>query len=527
MRVARWQAGAPVAFAAFALLFAAITGHTWEDYLITFRSSLNLAQGHGLVFQPGERIHSFTSPLGTLLPAGFALLGGDEVAGRALWGLRAVSAFALGGALALALAAWRKDALAAPAVVFVSALWLCDPKTLGFAINGMETGLLVLAIVAVWHALHCDEKIGWLAVAVAALQWTRPDGVVFFAVLGLAWLVFAPRAAGWTGLRAPTRRLLRAGILALLLYLPWLAWAAWYYGSPVPHTIFAKVAHHAPGELLPALAWYPVRLLFGSVALHDVFLPAYHFFGGWPAGLAWFSRLLVVGAALAWLWPRVPRPGRVASLAFCLGGFYVEYIPRSPWYQPGWQTLAFLAWAYLAHTALAAAGTTRWRPLLRIAGATALAVQAALLGAVTLQLRAQQAIVEDGHRREIGRWLHREAAPGDRVFLECLGYIGYHSQLKMLDFPGLASPEVVAARRQHGDRWSGIVAALRPEWLVLRPWDADRIFQERPDLAGRYARVREFDVRPQIDALALLPGRGFLRFDAVFHVYRLQPAAPR
>lgn len=269
MSVSWRQAAAPAAIALLALVFAAVTGHTWEDYLIPFRSSLNLAQGHGLVFQRGERVHSFTSPLGTLLPSPFALGGGDDVARPALWGLRVVSATALAGALALALAGSRRDALARPAVGFAALLWLCDPKILGFAINGMETGLLTLAIVAVWHALHRAATIGWLAVAVAGLQWTRPDGFVFFATLGLAWLA-----------------------LAFLIYLPWPAWAAWYSGSPLPHTVLAKVPHHAPGELIPALFLHPERLLFGSVPLHDIFQPADHFFGGWPTGLAWFSRLL-------------------------------------------------------------------------------------------------------------------------------------------------------------------------------------------------------------------------------------------
>ena len=88
--------------AAVALGFAAFTGHIWEDYFITFRASLHLATGQGLVFQPGERVHTFTSPLGTVLPALFALGGGDDVALRALWLFRLVSAAALGGALWLA-----------------------------------------------------------------------------------------------------------------------------------------------------------------------------------------------------------------------------------------------------------------------------------------------------------------------------------------------------------------------------------------------------------------------------------------
>src|SRR5687767_14454621 len=88
-----------LAAVAVSLAFAAFTGHAWEDYFITFRASLNLATGNGLVFQPGERVHSFTSPLGTLIPALFAIGGGtdaDHVALRALWGLRILSALALG-----------------------------------------------------------------------------------------------------------------------------------------------------------------------------------------------------------------------------------------------------------------------------------------------------------------------------------------------------------------------------------------------------------------------------------------------
>src|SRR4051794_229143 len=92
----------PLFVAAVCLLFAAFTRHAWEDYYITFRASLNLAEGKGLVFQPGERLHTFTSPLGTLLPALFAIGGGENVADRALWLFRVVSAAALGAALFIA-----------------------------------------------------------------------------------------------------------------------------------------------------------------------------------------------------------------------------------------------------------------------------------------------------------------------------------------------------------------------------------------------------------------------------------------
>ena len=59
-----------VAAALSPLGYALYTDHIWEDFFITFRHSENLARGDGLVYQPGERVHGFTSPLGVLLPAG-------------------------------------------------------------------------------------------------------------------------------------------------------------------------------------------------------------------------------------------------------------------------------------------------------------------------------------------------------------------------------------------------------------------------------------------------------------------------
>ncbi|MSU47629.1 MAG: hypothetical protein EXS37_00775 [Opitutus sp.] len=504
-----------------AVVFAAFTGHMWEDYFITFRASLNLATGHGLVFQAGERVHTFTSPLGTLLPALFALGGGDDVAVRALWGFRLLSAAVLGRAIWLVAQALRRDGLAPLAVGAAGLAWALDPKTIDFSINGMETALLVFFIVVTWRGFIDGARLRWCALGFAGLQWTRPDGCVFFGTIAAGWLICGAPGGG-TKWRARVWFLVRCGAIGTVAYLPWVLWAWSYYGSPIPHTILAKVSHHGPGELGHALLLYPWRLLFGSVALHDVFMPAYFFFGDWPPLLGWIARLIAVGAALAWLAPTLRPAARVASAAFFLGGFYVEYIPRSPWYYPGWLALAFIALAGLLDAALRAGG-----PLPRIARVAAgvfVLLQAGLLTAAAVQMRAQQAIIENAHRREIGLWLRAQAATGDRVFLEPLGYIGFFSNLKMLDYPGLASPEVVAARRAGHRSHAQIIAALRPEWIVLRPDQVSGIQAESPALlAEAYRLARTFDTRAAVDALPFMPGRGYLKFDAVYHVFARAP----
>src|SRR2546421_11166672 len=80
-----------------------VTDHIWEDYFITFRHSQNLAEGHGLVYHVGERVHGFTSPLGTLLPALLYLMLGKGSYVPTLWLFRLLSviAFAAGGLLVL------------------------------------------------------------------------------------------------------------------------------------------------------------------------------------------------------------------------------------------------------------------------------------------------------------------------------------------------------------------------------------------------------------------------------------------
>jgi hypothetical protein len=520
-RVPWWIAAAAVVVS---LGFAAFTGHMWEDYLITFRASLNLATGNGLVFQPGERVHSFTSPIGTLLPALFALGGGENVEIRALWGLRIVSAFALGSALWMAVRTLQRDGLVTFAIAAAGLALVLDPKIVDFSMNGMESGLMVFFVVLTWNAFVSGAKVWPCALGCAGLQWTRPDGCVFFAAIALGWMLLGARADGFSW-RTRTLLLIRVVALGGAIYLPWFIFAWSYYGSPVPHTIIAKAQNHALAQMTGKLALYPWQLLFGDSAVHDVFKPTYHAFGGWPAIFSVWARVLACGAALTWIWPRVPLRGRMASAAFFLGGFYISYIPQAPWYYPGWQSIGWIAWAYLLHT------IWQVRPVhqrlatiphasIRTTAAVIIVIQASLFICVAWQVRTQQTLIEDAGRREVGRWLAKNAQPGNTVFLECLGYIGFYSGLKMLDYPGLASREVVAARRAGHWSYAQIIGALRPDWLVLRPWEASMIVSEAPELDPYYVYAQLFDHRAEIDRLSFVPGRGYLRYDAAFQIYR-------
>jgi hypothetical protein len=495
--------------------FAVVTDNIWEDFFITYRCSLNLLHGHGLLYEIGRRVHAFTSPLGTLLPAGLAgLAGTDDPAVVMAW-FRVVAVACLGAAWWLAAPRLREGVALAVAALF----WAFDSKTAAFSTNGMETALLVLAVVAAWRAL-LDHRPALAGVALGAVMWTRPDGFIYVGALALAV----------TLIRGDTpwkfRDWLVVAAVAAAIYTPWFVWAWSYYGSPVPNTVVAKGSAVPPLAMLKLVAAYPFNFLFGHSAAHDAFLPPYAAISTWPWWLSWFGRLLALAAAAVACWPRCPRPARVAGLAFVLGGVYLTITTRAPWYFPAWTALAYLAVAGGVGTAFAALASRRSARLALAGGVTVLlALQVWQFVAVTVQLRAQQQIIEWGVRAPIGRSLKLSArAPTETVFLEPLGYIGFYSNLAMRDTPGLCAPEVVALRRQGRETMAEAVAALQTDWVVLRANDfAGFTAEEKSAFDRDYSLVRVYDVRPQIDAVSWLPGRGFLLYDAYYGVWRRRP----
>jgi hypothetical protein len=133
--------------------------------------------------------------------------------------------------------------------------------------------------------------------------------------------------------------------------------------------------------------------------------------------------------------------------------------------------------------------------------------------------KKQQQIIEDTGRKKIGVWLRNHAARGDSVFLEPIGYIGYFSQLKILDFPGLSAPEVSAIVRSGPGGYARIITTLKPDWLVLRPYEIAHQNLQDSGMLSNYEPVLYSNRRPALDACNFLPGRNWLEFDAEFFVF--------
>ena len=510
----------------FALSFALYTNRVWEDYYITFRSSKNLATGHGLVFNHGDRLHTFTSPLGVLLPAGASAVTGNKSDMAALWVFRVMCMAALGGAAALLVGLSRRLAYPALAAVFLTALLCTDVKSLDFTINGMETAFMLLFLAyALWAHLSPGPR-QWLHLggAWAGLMWTRPDSFIYIGLLATGcWIFNQPERTGG-GRGQQLGLFIKAGLLTTALYGPWIAWAWWYYGTPVPHTIVAKGAQSGDTEALKRFlhgVWQLPWLIWkGGSSAEGSFLPVYYMMPAWPAWMMPFGRILAIITSLLWLVPKVRLPVRVTSFAYYFAVCYLSFVPyfAFPWYFPPTTLLAFVALSGVFAQLWQA--DPRWGRALAGTGALVILAGAVALGwGAARQARAQQFYVEDGNRRVIGEWLKANAEPGDTVFMEPLGYIGYFSGLKTYDWPGMSAREVPEACRMVGNSWANVIRYLEPTWLVMRAQGEGDLPRIAPAMATlSYDRVREFSRKFEIDQLTV-PGLRLLQFDSQFVVY--------
>jgi arabinofuranosyltransferase len=164
----RWHWAIAAVYVAWGLFFIESTrvrtpdGLVWsclfDDAMISMRYARNLAEGNGLVFNPGERVQGFSNPLMTLcMSALIAILGPALSVG-------AVQLLGIPTVLACAFLAARitrnlfPQAGDARSFVFVATL-AYYPLSL-WSLTGMETGLLTALLLG---AVVSIQSAGWLA----------------------------------------------------------------------------------------------------------------------------------------------------------------------------------------------------------------------------------------------------------------------------------------------------------------------------------------------------------------------------
>jgi arabinofuranosyltransferase len=226
----RAQQCALVAILVFALAHMVMYGVVAEDAYINLRYSAQLADGHGLVFNQGERVEGYSNFLWVLIVALPKLVfpGVDLVTVASILGVGCALA-----AIVLTYQLVRKVAGSGPAGLLAALVVAASGSFAGYGPSGLETPLFTLLVLgtllAVWR-----RRALLAGVLVALATMTRPDGAVLAVVIG-AWLVWWA-ARGGLRWRAPV--LYVAAALALVA--PWTVWRLAYYGYLIPNAMAAK-----------------------------------------------------------------------------------------------------------------------------------------------------------------------------------------------------------------------------------------------------------------------------------------------
>ena len=441
-------AGAWIAFGTFAVWFAArlipnLALHLqFEDQMIVLRYARNLVEGNGLVYNPGERVMGFTTPLFTLLSSVFVLLAGDQAA---LWQNVFGVLCMLGTA---AVAAWllvRLGAGAAAPLAVALITFNAPTSTFNYLFVTMEVHLFALLFVLT-VALYVDKRHTAATVASALLFLTRPEGVLLtVCLLGDKW--------------ARDRRLpVRQAAAALLTVAPWLLFATVYYGSPFTATLAAK---SGGSHLFDGFFAY-LRHVAGvyndaASSLLTAYVPA--------SNTEWFtaaSLLLGVSLPLGALtivrrdsraWPIIGFPALVLCGFAAIGAW-----PMFTWHYYPLSTAGAITLAFGAHAVLewclqwdtrkenVGADQATRQPAARPpvwGGLTLLALAVPVLNDTRGQIDYAfgDVVNEKTHSLEaLGRELAARFDEDTSVLVDEIGFIGWHSRLRIIDQAGLVTP---------------------------------------------------------------------------------------
>jgi hypothetical protein len=431
-----------------------IRDYLTDDTFIHLQYARHLSTGHGLVFNPGERVYGCTSPLWVALLADAMALGFDGVWVGKLFGMLAAV-----GCVGLFLQLMRRtvatpEIRAAATVAWSSHAWMARWGT-----SGMETPLAVALILGGFVAFTEGKRWGSRPVrtgslwALAAL--TRPEAMWLL----LLWVIFLVIE---TEDRFGLRRLIAGSLPPLLIVGTWLLFARIYFGTFWPQTLAAKTVGASNLTTHAVSVWRQVRLVAATDGVLLVLLVLSLLLGRSPKG----SPSNLAHRWLPWAWV-VGLPALYTARGITVISRYLMIL------------VPILGW--LAWRAAEAWWLGRQPTPATVRRASMLAAVVALLviaenvivfqGAVIPHVRRFTPALE-GSLVKWGRWFHDHTPPGTLIATPDIGAIGFFSQRPVIDLVGLVTPAMVPhlARQSPEEAVASFSFASfsRPDYLIDR-----------------------------------------------------------
>ncbi len=218
-----------------AVLFTLRRQYIMDDAFISFRYAHNLIDGHGLVWNLGERVEGYSNFSWVMLVAGWMWFGIMPETSTYVMGI-VLHFFCL--LLTYRIAFKVLDNRDWAMVVLI--LFAMNFTVSGMATSGLETPLQLLLFLSVAYIFTHAVSDGWnskrmllLSIVLNLAMLTRPDSIV---LVGMATAELYFTNKNWN-----IRNIAYFIIPFLLILLPFLIWKQSYYGSIIPNSFNAKV----------------------------------------------------------------------------------------------------------------------------------------------------------------------------------------------------------------------------------------------------------------------------------------------
>lgn len=311
----RWQVSAlfwlSAGFVVHYLFFCIPQPFFIEDAGISFAYAKHFAEGEGFVAYPGgERVEGFSNPLWTFLMAACHFVGLSVWVSAKVWG--AIFGIAT---LPFVYGLVRRAGLSSKVAMLAPLMFVLSPNFVIWCGAGLENSLYVFLIAfGMWRLFveHEQNKGPWSAFIFCLVAMTRPEGVMYAALAGVAMTVFAVVDKRW--------RFIPLWVLTFAIPFGLYQWWRYdYFGWPYPNTYYAKLG---TGNRFKPFTWTSRGWKYINNYLFDHHIFAFELEKSvlgrkeWGLNLAYFLPLLIVAMnGIQRGWQRVTTVGFTLFLA--------------------------------------------------------------------------------------------------------------------------------------------------------------------------------------------------------------------
>jgi arabinofuranosyltransferase len=445
-----------------------------DDSYISFRYARNLAEGHGLRFNPTETpVEGYSNLLWILLCAFLYKLGFDlpetiPTIGIVLSVMNVTLLWAL----------YRRRRLPSLQMLLPLVVLAGSGPAVMYAVSGMEMPLYALLLLATVYALDLvlsDGRIRDYALLTAAsvlLSLCRPEGTAALPVAAVV-ILWMRRKNGEAPGRVSNRGLAVSLALFSVCLLAYHIWRVRYFGEWLPTPLLSK-----GGAGVSLVTAWLMNLKFYFVK-HMYYTP--------PVG--YYYGALFMLAVVGLLFSRsAPALKRTETIALVLAGLYAlfyfnfkDWMPGMRYHSP-YVALLLLPAVHVQTPFFTEKRTAKQKAAFWLVGLAVLAINLGVLA----ELRIIAHIAEEGNRQcnmQLGKWLKKNVPAEALLAVSDVGAIPYYSELRTLDINPQSLTDLYIAK--HGFSID-YVAERRPEVIIIpsRSFVAAKFYTEHFEMAS-------------------------------------------